>query len=582
MNPSNTASSRLRVTVGQSCLAGTKDQNEDCTGVRIGAGEDLRTKGVAAVVADGVGAASGSKVASETCVQGFLSDYFSTPDSWTVKTSAQRVMDGLNRWLYGQGHAEGLSDEKGYVSTLSAMVLRSRTAFIFHIGDTRVYRMRDGVMEQLTRDHRSVVSRQTSYLNRAMGLNLSLKVDYKEVDLEVGDCFLLCSDGVHDWMTDDLISEVLLSSKGLEHTAAELTERALAAGSDDNVTSLLLRVDELPESDMEEAARILGERPFPPLLDPGMKLDGLEVEEILVESTRSQLYRVTDLENGRELVMKTPSSNYRDDKEYIARFVAEEWIGKRVSHKNLVQVVQRDRKPTFLYYLMESLDGKNLAQWLEDKKGKPAVEEVVGIVKQIVDAVRALHRKETLHQDLKLENVIISDQGKVCVIDYGSCSVAGLKESPSDKDEEVLGTLDFSAPEYRMPDSEKANTRADQFSIAMIAYHLLTGGKCPYGDKWEKADNLRDFHALEYIPSYRYQAMVPVWMDGALKKALRVSPSSRYPSMSEWMHDMGHPNPEFMESRHLPMMERDPVKFWKLISALLFVLVVILMVLGDF
>ena len=465
---------RLRVEAGQASLKGLKQENEDCTGVRVPDDLLVSTKGVAAAVADGVGAANGGKVAGEMCVQAFLSDYFCTPESWSVKTSGQRVLNGLNRWLYGQGHAEGLSDGKGYLSTHSSLVLTSRTGFIFHVGDTRIYRVRDQQVEQLTRDHRSAVS-QADYLNRAMGLNLNLKVDYREVDLEVGDHFVLCTDGVHDWLSDEEICGDVASGECLDVLAARVAQSALDAGSDDNATCVLLRIDSLPEGNYSEAQRLLNERPFPPLLAPGMKLDGLEVEEVLIESTRSQLYRVRDTEDGREMVMKTPSPNYKDDPGYIERFAAEEWIGKRVSHGNLVKVMTRETQPTFLYYLMESLEGQNLAEWLEEQQGKPAVEEVVAIVQQIVAGVRALHRKEVLHQDLKLENIIVDDAGKVTVIDYGSCRIAGLRERMGyRKDEDVLGTVDFSAPEYRMPGSEGISSRADQFSIAMIAYHLLS------------------------------------------------------------------------------------------------------------
>lgn len=563
----------LRIAVGQCCVAGVKEENEDCTGVRIP--DDVSVKGVAAAVADGVSAANGGKVAGETCVQSFLADYFSTPDSWTVKTSGQRVLDSLNRWLYGQGHAEGLSDEKGYVSTLSAMVLRSQTAYIFHVGDSRIYRVRGREVEQLTRDHRSFVSRDTNYLNRAMGLNLNLKVDYREVDVEVGDVYLLCTDGLHDWLRDEVMLAVLSRTDDLDAAAVELVEIALKAGSDDNVTCLVLRIDGLPSRDLGEAQRLLKERPFPPLLAPGMKLDGLEVEEVLIESSRSQLYRVTDQLTGEEMVMKTPSPNFRDDPGYIERFAAEEWIGKRLNHKNLVKVIERERKPTFLYYLMEPLKGKNLAQWLKSRDGRPSVEEVVKIVEQIVSGVRALHRKETLHQDLKLENIVVNEAGEVKVIDYGSCRIAGLREPHLAGDVDHVGTLEFAAPEYRLPMVDGVGSRADLFSIAMVAYHLLSGGKCPYGEKWENAQSTRDFNELKYDTVCRHHPMVPVWIDGALEKALRLKPSDRYANMSEWVHDLKYPNPAYQAIRYQPLLERDPLLFWKCLSGLLFVIVLV-------
>ncbi|BDS06949.1 protein kinase [Oceaniferula spumae] len=578
MHNHSAAPSRLCVEAGQCSLRGPKEENEDCTGVRVPDNAVISAKGIAAVVADGVSAASGGKVAGEMCVQAFLSDYFCTPETWTVKTSAQRVLDGLNRWLYGQGSAEGLSDEKGYVSTHSSLVLCSRTGFIFHIGDSRIYRVRGGQIEQLTRDHRSAVS-NTSFLNRAVGLNLSLKVDYREVDLEVGDHFILCTDGVHDFISDKEICRGVNSGESLDDAAKHIAQRALDAGGDDNATCVILRIDSLPDSNYDEAQRVISDRPFPPLLAPGMKMDGLEVEEVLVESSRSQLYRVRDTTDGREMVMKTPSPNFKDDPEYIEQFAAEEWVGKRVAHENLVRVIDRDIKPTYLYYLMESLDGKNLATWLDGHEGRPPIDDVVAIVKQVVSGVRALHRKEVLHQDLKLENIIVDESGKATVIDYGSCRIAGLRERLGRTNvQDALGTLDFSAPEYRMPTLRSIGPRADQFSIAMIAYHLLSGGKCPYGDKWAKAANAKDFSLLDYVSVYHHNPMVPVWLDGALARALKIQATARYPGMSEWVYDLVHPNAAYSLAAYRPLIERDPVRFWKIISAVLGALVILLLI----
>ena len=113
----------IEVSVGQSCLAGVKEKNDDCTGVQITDGETAVMKGVAAVVADGVSAASYGKEAAEMCVKGFLLDYFSTPDSWTVKRSGHKIIDSLNRWLYGQSHSALIDSENGYVSTMSTLSL---------------------------------------------------------------------------------------------------------------------------------------------------------------------------------------------------------------------------------------------------------------------------------------------------------------------------------------------------------------------------------------------------------------------------------------------------------------------------
>ena len=566
----------LKISVGQCSRAGMKQQNEDCTGVHVPDPASLYTKGITAVIADGVSAASGGRVAARMCVQSFISDYYSTPDSWSVKTSGQRVLTALNRWLYSQGHSEGLANEKGYLSTHSSIVLSSNTAHIFHIGDSRIYRLRGGTLEQMTNDHSTQISKNTTYLSRAMGLNLNPKVDFKEFGLEVADTFLMSTDGVHEWLRDEQLTQFVEGHDSLDEAASAIVDAALAAGSNDNVTCLLVRVDEVPKANHDEIQRFLRERPFPPLLYPGMTMDGLEVEGILFESPRSQLYKVRDSVTGEGFVMKTPSPNYSDDPAYIERFVAEEWIGRRVDHKNLIKLIERPQKATFLYYLMEEVKGQTLAQWMDDHKGDIDTLKVVRVIEQVVSGVRALHRKETIHQDLKLDNIMFADGRRPVVIDYGSCRVESLHGKNTGVEQPTaLGTIDFSAPEYRLEMESSIGVRSDQFSIAMIAYHLLTGGKCPYGDKWTKAKTYSDFSELIYTPAYKHKPMVPVWVDGALRKALSVHSEFRYTSMSEFVADLKEPNPLYIESKHMPLMERDPLRFWKIVSGILFVIVLL-------
>jgi len=275
-----------------------------------------------------------------------------------------------------------------------------------------------------------------------------------------------------------------------------------------------------------------------------------------------------DVETDQPMVMKTPSVNFQDDPAYIERFLMEEWIGRRVDHPNLVKLLRSRQEPQFLYFLLEHIQGESLGTWIQNHAQQPDIQEVVRIIGEVIAGVRALHRKETLHQDIKPDNIMLDAEGHVKLIDYGSCRVASIREIEVPYERQTaLGTVDFSAPEYRL--DMEPNISADQFSIAMLTYHMLTGGKEPYGAKWEKSTTLRDFSLLEYTPSFKHQPMVPYWMDGALKKALTIRPESRYQTLSEFLHDLKHPNPAFLEARNLPLLERDPLLFWKWLSALL-------------
>src|SRR5262247_3049452 len=168
----------LKISVGQHSDKGRKETNQDFHGVLIPKEPLLSLKGIAVVLADGISSSNVSRVASESAVKGFLTDYYCTSESWSVKTSAQRVIAATNSWLHAQTR-RSLYDydrDKGYVCTLSVVVLKSRTAHIFHIGDARIYRLAGHALEQLTEDHRIAASSQETYLGRALGLSPQVEI----------------------------------------------------------------------------------------------------------------------------------------------------------------------------------------------------------------------------------------------------------------------------------------------------------------------------------------------------------------------------------------------------------------------
>lgn len=563
------------ILVEQASVAGIKEENEDSIGIRIPGQDLLTTKGVVAVIADGVSASEAGKEASDSCVQNFLSDYYCTPDSWTVKTSGNKVLTALNRWLYGQSQ-RFIDQRRGYICTMSTLVVKSRTAHIFHVGDTRIYRYREGVLELLTHDHAIQVNENTRYLSRAMGLEINLDIDYRSVDVAEGDVFLLTSDGVHDYLSAaelrEHVDNYYYDGAGISDI---IIKHALDRGSRDNLSCQLLKFKTLVSENADDAYRKLSDLPFPPDLSPGMVIDGFRVVDQIHASSRSQLYVVKDAKDQQAplMVMKTPSANFDDDPAYIERLVMEPWVGKRIESDHVVKVIEVDRPKHFLFYLLEHVPGLTLRQWI-NKNPRPDVRSVVDIVEQIVKGLRAFHRKETLHQDLKPSNIVISDDGVVKIIDFGSCYVAGIHEiqSPIERDI-ILGTADYSAPEYRL--GKKASAASDQFSLAVIAYEMLTG-KHPFGEKYQACQQYRDFSNLQYTPSYNINPLIPVWIDGALRKALSITQELRYGDVSEFLFDLQHPNQEFLKnSVSMPLIQQSPLGFWQGLSAVLAILLMV-------
>ena len=194
-------SGQLKISLGQYSDKGRKETNQDFHGACIPDEPQLSAKGIAIALADGISSSNVSQVASQSAVRVFLEDYYCTSPAWSVKKSAQQVLMAINSWLYAQTQQSPYRYEKdrGYVCTMSALVLKSTTAHLFHAGDARIYRLRDDVLEQLTHDHRVWVSSEQSYLSRALGIQSHLDIDYQSLRMEQGDVFLFATDGVHEF-----------------------------------------------------------------------------------------------------------------------------------------------------------------------------------------------------------------------------------------------------------------------------------------------------------------------------------------------------------------------------------------------
>lgn len=562
--------SSLKIESGMMSEMGPNDENDDCMGIRIPEKGSDSLKGIAAVIADGVSAAEAGKQAAEICVKGFLNDYYDSPEAWTTATSGRKVFLSLNRWLYSLSQSSA-RDGNGYVTTLTAVVFKGQSIHVFHAGDTRVYRLRNEEWLQLTRDHSYQMRQGASGLARAVGMDSRLEVDVADFQLQKGDRFLLSSDGVHGFLEDAVLKSIVEKAEGCDLDAAcrEVCRTALQRGSNDNCTAVLLEVQEIGEAGQREHERTHRKLPFPPDLDSGMKIDGYGIEKEIAASSRSQIYLARDLASGREVVLKTPSVTYSDDPSYIDRFIMEGWIGKRLNNEHLLRAYNPSGEQNFLYTVLEYVEGESLENWMK-RNPNPDIRQVVAIARHVLKGLRAMHRQEMIHQDLKPSNVIIHPERGAVIIDYGSTYVSGLQELDPrvGGSEHALGTLSYSAPECFL--GKRTTWRSDLFSLGVIVYEMLTG-KLPYGDRYERCHSGREFSVLKYVHATKHNSHVPVWIDGAIAKAVSVNPQSRYESLSEFEFDLEHPNAKFLPQNAGPFIERHPVRFWKIVSGILLV-----------
>ena len=239
-----------------------RSTNEDSFSVR----EDLGLF----VVADGMGGHAAGEVASQAVVEGIVAfveatENMSPDQTWPVPfDSEQSVNANRLRAGFGMGN-RGLaakiassSELRGMATTAVAVLIDGETATVAHVGDSRIYRLRSGQLERLTRDHSWVeeqirigalsetAARQHPWRNivtRALSGSEDLEVDVQEVALQPGDRLLLCSDGVFAVLSDDQISEVLRRGSDLDSLCDALIQGANDGGGPDNVTAVVLEID---------------------------------------------------------------------------------------------------------------------------------------------------------------------------------------------------------------------------------------------------------------------------------------------------------------------------------------------------
>lgn len=226
------------------------------TGRQRQANEDaLLARSPLFVVADGMGGAQAGEVASLTAVRAFEEGL---PEGSPERVLTERIQVA-NRVIHDQAGSD--PDLAGMGTTITAAVVDTAgdRVVIGHVGDSRAYRIRDGIIQRLTRDHSLVEEMrrrgqitaaeaedhpQRSIITRALGPEPDVDVDVQSVPAEPGDLFLLCSDGLTSMLDDDAIRQVIVRSETLDTAIRHLIDAANSAGGRDNITAILFQVED--------------------------------------------------------------------------------------------------------------------------------------------------------------------------------------------------------------------------------------------------------------------------------------------------------------------------------------------------
>lgn len=551
----------LIVSTGHHTVAGSRPRNEDFVGMVTPGEPELSCKGMVLAVADGVSGNDGGREAAEYVARGLLTDYYATPDTWEVTTALDKVLVALNGWVQQQGSIR--RELAGMATTLTALVLRGRLYYSAHVGDTRCYLYRDGVLQKLTQDHVWDRPEMQHVLTRAVGLDSHLVVDHGMGELRSNDVFLLASDGVWASLTEydltDYLKQVSNGSLDCVPACQSLCAAALKAGSQDNCSALIARVLNLPEGELRDVVNELNNLPVPARLKPGQTLDGYVVEELMHASLSTVLYRVTDPVHHRQLVLKTLQADKADDMQERSAFAHEAWLAKRIVARFFPQVITPDQRH-YLYYLSTWHAGNSLQKRL-DAGQHFTIPEAVAYGGKLVRAVGALHRRSILHRDIKPDNVHLGDDDEIRILDLGvALSGFDSKDGQGNAAYHMAGTPSFLAPEQFQ--GEASSRATDIYATGVTLYYLLTR-HYPYGE----VEPFQRPRFAEPVPPGRYRPDLPHWLENVLLKAVARDPADRFETAEEFLLalERGATRPLPAQTAK-PLAVRDPLTTWRVLA----------------
>ena len=550
----------VKAAVGFASKTGQRRHNEDFAGALMGWELPEPRQEVIAAIADGIGGAKGGRVAAETAVRGFLDGFCDLPETMEVQRAGARIVSALNGWINSMGRQDpGLA---GLGCTFTALVLRGRVAHLLHAGDTRAYRLSGHRLTCLTVDHvRDDGAGHSHTLTRALGVETEVRLDYATQPVALHDRFLLCSDGVHGWLSDETIAEFLRRRSAPDDTANALVAAALGAGSEDNCTALVLDVVALPSAGSADISSAIQGLPVIPVPQGGETIDGFVLKALISDGKYSRIFGADDEIEGGSVALKFPKPQIASVETYRAAFAREAWVGARVHNPWIGRVIELPPgRQSCLYTVMPLYQGELLETRLM-RSPILGLEEGRNIAVKLARAVAALHRAGIIHRDIKPDNVILEGEGSLKLIDLGVVRVPGLEEfSP----ENIPGTRAYMAPE--MAEGEAGNEATDIYALGVTLFRAFTR-EYPYAnaDATSPPRRGRPQRLGDLRPD------LPAWVEAVLGRAIALDPAARFRDMSEIAFEM-EDGPALAPSgpgRKLTLYERAPVRVWQGISALL-------------
>ncbi|KZN19051.1 MULTISPECIES: bifunctional protein-serine/threonine kinase/phosphatase [Pseudomonas] len=537
----------LQLSFAEHSAIGPREENQDAVRLVTPAPALAASKGYLFAIADGVSQCADGGLAARSTLQALALDYYATPETWGVAQALDRLLLAQNRWLQANGGGQPL------LTTVSALVMRGRRFTLAHVGDCRVYRWHADTLQRVSEDHVWDQPGMQHVLKRALGLDQHLVLDFLDGELRLNESFVLLSDGIWAVLGDTAIAAILRDQPDLNSAAQTLVNAAHLAGSQDNASALLVRVDALGETSIGDALIHLQQWPLPPALKPGQTFEGWQVEGILGQSQQSLLYRVRDAQQ-QPWLLKTLPGALRDDHQAGQALLSEEWFLKRVAGRHFPEVHAASQRQ-HLYYVMREYSGSTLAE-LHERVATLPLAQWLDLAERLLRAIGILHRRQILHRDIKPENLLLGDDGELRLLDFGLAYCPGLSE---DQACALPGTPSYIAPEAFRGDPP--TPQQDLYAVGVTLYYLLTG-HYPYGE-------IEAFQRPRFgvpVSASRYRPDLPEWIAQSLERAVAAAPDQRFETAEEWLLLLEQGERRSLSVRPRPLLEREPLKVWRTLA----------------